>query len=182
MRYQARSRKAGRYMNEHRGLWRGKTPLKTNPKDAFNNVWVRGDLIESNGKKYIHPKGNAVKVTNTDIGKLIVMQEIIPETLGECTGLRDINGKLIFEGDIIKTKKYGKVVGHSNVNNYDVFVVKYEPVVFKLENNNRAFNLVDDGYSKFEVIGNIHDNPELLNLATGEDIGNAAQDTLASAT
>lgn len=33
---------------------------------------------------------------------------------------------------------------------------------------NRAFNLVDDGYSKFEVIGNINDNPELIQKGAAE--------------
>jgi len=88
--------------------------------------------------------------------------EVDYTTIGEYTGLTDRNGNKIFEGDIVKTKKYGKIVGHSNVNDYDIFVVKYKPAMFRLENHSRGFNLVDDGYSKLEVIGNIHDNPELL--------------------
>ncbi len=87
---------------------------------------------------------------------------IIPETIGQHTGLRDKNKVRIFEGDIIKTKKYGKDVGDCNVNDYDIFVVTYEPCMFRLINRTRSFCLDDDGYSKLEVIGNIHDNPELL--------------------
>ena len=53
-------------------------------------------------------------------------------------------------------------MGHSNVNDYDTFQVIYVPCMFRLVNTGRGFNLVDDGFSKIEVIGNIHDNPELL--------------------
>lgn len=85
------------------------------------------------------------------------------KTVGQCTGLEDKNGKLIFEGDIIKTKEYGRDIGHSNVNNFDIFKVIYEPAVFRLENVRRGFNLVGNG-NDFEIIGNIHDNPELLEV------------------
>lgn len=86
------------------------------------------------------------------------------ETVGQFTGLKDKNGKKIFEGDIIKSKKYGKIIGHSTVNDFDVFVVIYEPAMFRLENTHRAFNLVGKVGKgiDYEVIGNIHDNPELL--------------------
>lgn len=87
-------------------------------------------------------------------------------TIGQYTGIKDQKGVKIFEGDIVKTKKYGKIIGHANVNYFDIFVVKYTPCTFRLENKNRGFNLVDDGYSKIEVIGNIHDNPELLEGGT----------------
>ncbi len=88
---------------------------------------------------------------------------VIPETVGQCTGLKDKNGKLIFEGDIIKTKKYGRDIGHSNVNNFDIFKVIYEPAVFRLKNVRRGFNLVGNG-NDFEVIGNVMDNSELLEV------------------
>ena len=78
--------------------------------------------------------------------------------------MTDKNGKKIFEGDIVKTKKYGKIIGHSNVRDFDIFVVIYEPAMFRLENTHRAFNLVGKCGKgiDYEVIGNIHDNPELL--------------------
>lgn len=141
-------------MNDTRGLWRGER--------LDNREWITGLLAyRSCGIDDL----SATEIYNEEDYESYWVD---PSTLGECTGLTDKNGNLIFEGDIIKTKKYGKAVGHCNVNNYDVFVVKYEPAVFKLENHNRAFNLVDDGYSKFEVIGNIHDNPELIQEGAAE--------------
>lgn len=123
-------------------------------KCIISGLWNTGSLVkfndDYNNEEYL--------IVQEDKGYVIVD----PSTVGQYTGLTDCNGIKIFEGDIVKTKKYGKVVGRSNVNDYDVFVVKYKPAMFRLENHNRGFNFVDDGYSKFEVIGNIHDNPDLI--------------------
>lgn len=84
-----------------------------------------------------------------------------PETLGQYTGLKDKHGKWIFEGDIIKIP-----------DDYDEFGVnageKYEVMFgyggFRLKpkygRNAKGYWLEDDGI--VEVIGNIHDNPELV--------------------
>lgn len=88
--------------------------------------------------------------------------QVNPSTVGQYTGLTDKNGVKIFEGGYCKDKEVWKDCWASNVNDYDIFLVKYEPAMFRLKNHNRGFNLVDDGYSKLEVIGNIHDNPEML--------------------
>ena len=140
-------------MNDNRGLWRGKR--------VDYNDWVEGDL------QLEHEKGKPYYLITDRVSHWAWLVD--QATLGECTGLIDKNGKLIFEGDVVKTKKYGKIVGHSNVNDYDIFVVKYEPAMFMLKNHNRGFNLVDDGYSKLEVIGNIHDNPKLARWKDGDN-------------
>lgn len=48
-------------MDESRGLWRGKTMPKSNG-EAFNSVWVEGNLIQDGNKYYIHPIANSVNV------------------------------------------------------------------------------------------------------------------------
>lgn len=88
---------------------------------------------------------------------------VIPSTIGQHTGLTDKNGKRIFEGDIVKTKKYGKIIERSNVNGCDIFKVVYEPAVFRLENVHRGFNLVGNS-ADYEVVGNIYDNPEQFGI------------------
>lgn len=135
-------------MNE-RFLFRGKR------KD--NGELVDGYLYITHDGKYEIAK----YCDETNIER--IAYEVIPETVGQCTGLRDKNGNLIFEGDIIKTKEYGRDIGRSNVNNFDIFKVIYEPAVFRLENVRRGFNLVGND-NDFEIIGNIHDNPELLEV------------------
>lgn len=84
-------------------------------------------------------------------------------TVGQFTGLTDSDGKEIYEGDILRylppwrwvdTKKIGIVV----FQNYG-FYVKNEYVTDSL------FNIaVNSDGAPFEVIGNIHDNPELLGV------------------
>lgn len=84
---------------------------------------------------------------------------IIPETVGQYTGT-DKNGKKIFEGDIVKAEINGSA--------YDKFVfplgvVEFENGVFGIKDVKNFTPL--SSYAprvSFEVIGNIHDNPEFL--------------------
>lgn len=106
-----------------------------------------------------------------------------PETIGQYTGLTDNNGTKIFEGDIVK---FNKQVGYI-VYEYGSFGVGIEEGInyrrlekFTNENLDNEFegtfndnfiplfeiyynlNNVDDYIEEIEVIGNIYDNPELL--------------------
>lgn len=80
---------------------------------------------------------------------------VIPETVGQFTGLTDKNGTKIFEGDLIETKKGG------------LGVVKYLRGSFSLEyinceNHSFSYLGVVLSHLKHNLIGNIYDNPELI--------------------
>ena len=78
--------------------------------------------------------------------------EVVPETVGQYTGLTDKNGVKIFEGDILSaSKRNGVVVWHDDCGGYCV----------KHGFNGRSIILVMNDFD-VEVIGNIYDNPELL--------------------
>ena len=80
--------------------------------------------------------------------------EIIPETVGQYTGLTDKNGVRIFEGDIVSLVKHDGLI----------YKVVYVPCRYELVNSKGVNCFVLDIYKSenIEVIGNIHDNPELL--------------------
>ena len=73
-----------------------------------------------------------------------------PETVGQFTGVTDKNGKRIFEGDILEFRR-----GRSHI-------VKFADGGFIFEGTAIPVRYAD----KFEVIGNIHDNPELQEITT----------------
>lgn len=89
--------------------------------------------------------------------------EVIPETIGQYTGLTDKNGKKIFEGDIHKCGENLWLVTFGEF--YDMDVTDYEYGWYCKKINSKhaeAFGLngAESGY--MNIIGNIHDNPELL--------------------
>lgn len=147
-------------MNDTRGLWRGKR--------VDNCGWVCGVPLQ-------HCDGDWQLISGK-VGAMII-DTIIPDTLGECTGLRDKNGKLIFEGDIVAayynpkektaigTICCGKFMDTDSLDNYGY-------LGWYIEVQGHCISILQpesDGIS-IEVIGNIHDNPELLKGDTnGQD-------------
>ena len=74
-------------------------------------------------------------------------------TLEQCTGLRDKNGKTIYEGDIVETHDY--TTEHSQiVFDKGCYVLKSKDVAI--------YDHLSSYEKQCEIIGNIHENPELL--------------------
>lgn len=118
-------------------------------KRADNGEWIEGELIHS-----------IYKINDTCVGKFgcdLGFYQVIPETVGQYTGLTDKNGTKIFEGDIVDFNIRGDDESYG--------VVKYsaEETEFYLAYDNLTLGLGRNNYSwELEVIGNTHDNPELL--------------------
>lgn len=124
----------------------------------MRKVLFRGKLRYGEGWIY----GSYIKIGSLDSicegSKLF--KAIIPETVGQFTGLTDRNGTKIFDGDIVETPKYGVGKGDRNFSGKDKFQVGYAEGTYFIENGTRRFCLRLD--KDIKVIGNIHDNPELI--------------------
>lgn len=131
---------------------------KTTPKDSsryvFNNSWVYGDLIHSGGKAYIHPICSKVNV-NVEIGKLIIMHEVMTGTI--CRAVDLDTPEQFWENDIIT---YGKAIG---VIRYGLFNSKH--LGFYIEWQGKYHDMRNDVVYWLPVVkrmGNVIDEPELL--------------------
>lgn len=131
--------------------------IKFRGKRLDNGEWVYGYFYEECENTYIIEDRQHQK---NDLCARNIPYRVATETVGQYTGLKDKIGKEIYEGDIVKTKEYGKFLGDKNFSGYDHFEVHFKNGGFRLENEERIFNLINN--SHLEVVGNVHDNPSLL--------------------
>lgn len=127
-------------------LFRGKT---------LDGFWVRGDLIRTNPCEC-----HIVTADLDDYNNIVFSFEYFVDykTVGQFTDLVDINGNGIFEGDIVKR--------YLSKNRYDVMVVIWRKntasLVLGYSNDSSYYDTLMNTHLYCEVIGNIHDNPELI--------------------
>lgn len=128
-------------------------------KCRYTGKWVEGFYCGGNERKTLSP---CIFVYLPD-RQSYDCQEIIPDTVGQFTGLKDIHGVKVFEGDIIK--QYEKTQFGDPVSDFGL--VKWdnkECMLFRTSTRIGKDRLVTSR-DIYEVIGNIYDNPDLLEVS-----------------
>ena len=115
-------------------------------KRTDNGEWI------TDSETYIRD-GDGIWLSDENLNVVTV----IPETVGQFTGLTDKNGVRIFEGDIVRYDvNYHDMVISYDVENWGGWL--YED----MDDNMQAYSIYEFNLKDIAVIGNIHDNPELL--------------------
>lgn len=135
-----------------------KREIKFGGKSIYDVEWLYGSLIKIEEDRYaIIPDLNDI-----EIGNSIGIYEVDPITIGQFTGLRDKNRIEIYEGDIVRWRRDGKL-----------YLVKFYAGMFyaSVEELNKGvyggiplhvLTVNEEDEYKCEVCGNIYDNPDLL--------------------
>ena len=111
-------------------------------KRTDNDEWIEGCFLDKNNIGIFYDDTEEFDCT-------VNIFSVIPKTVGQYTGLIDKNGIKIFEGDIVK----GTFLGFPIPIEDDVFSICWQEDVAGYKANY---------FENVEVIGNIYDNPELL--------------------
>lgn len=149
-------------------LFRGQTrrygeKVRMGDGEKLPGRWVYGGVLQGIGDFSIIYGGENPNDPSEGLDKWAVYTD----TLGQYTGLTDRKGKKIFEGDRVV---YPDSTSYSSYDDYNEGVVDYDEEAMRFYFTDRwsvemeDFDVVDGVMVDVEVIGNIHDNPDLLEV------------------
>lgn len=116
---------------------------------SLNRMYQPDEVMAGNGDIWIIDEDSAA-------GEWIVNNDL---NLMQSTGLKDKNGKEIFEGDIVDYKGRKAIVNWHG--SYASFIYRF---VDELQERKSEWKPLYLAYYKFEVVGNVHENKELLEV------------------
>lgn len=125
-------------------------------KRKDNGEWVYGNyaVTDNNEKQHFIFQNKAFEF------------EVVPETVGQYTGITDDNGKKIFEGDILGVTNDDPDYDYITkvYLDCDTLCVDVQGQDYDYTSIGFAIEIWDDECDQVEIIGNIYDNPELLEV------------------
>ena len=124
-------------------------------KSKDNGNWIEGYYVcDESGQEMEQAAAYIYHLNQHPCGWSLIRYEVYPESVSEFTGLTDKNGTKIFEGDIVSIS--GEL--------QEIYTCVWEEYNFGYEfaNKTMSFSLACVGSDDIEIIGNIHDNSELL--------------------
>ena len=126
---------------------------------ANDGEWVYGGITNAN-----HHYAHKTQIVSSEFYEFmeedahLIFIDIIPKTIGQYTGLKDKNGKEIFEGDILTFGNNNPVEVIFDNGCFNVFD---EPLGWSFDEGENNIP-IKTNFKYCEVIGNIYDNPEPL--------------------
>ena len=97
---------------------------------------------------------------NWDLGSVFNNPEMNSCDIMQYTGLKDKNGKEIYEGDVVRIEE--TYIGDSIIAKHNASII-FDLGSFNVNHSNACFDTLAVNPIYWEVIGNIYENPELLN-------------------
>jgi hypothetical protein len=120
-------------------------------KLEYNGKWIYGDLLQyENGEVAIF--GDRLSSFGCECTEMLKRDRVTPETIGQYTGLKDKDGKEIYEGDLLE-------VANRKRDKECIADVIFLDGAFLLHFPNEDLLDIKEVSECWVVIGNIHDNP-----------------------
>ena len=130
-------------------------------KRINNGEWVEGYLVETRHNTY-HDGYRIIDKDGINYDELdyyepsFISYVIDKTTICRCTGLKDKNGKLIWENDVVECQGIIGIIGWNETH------LAYT-ILASIDGNMKYYYIDESLSSDIEVIGKIFDNPELMN-------------------
>ena len=142
--------------------------IKFRGKRIDNGEWVDGFFSRINGEPIILSPMDSYKYYRKFFVD-VPFKQVIPETVGQYTGLKDKNGKEIYEGDILKSDSGYRLIVRFGNHGYSAYTDCVELGFYCecISEQAKRQQIREDFIfwvreEQSEIIGNVHENPELL--------------------